>query len=245
MIDVIGLTREVAKALLIDSAAEWNYKQGGYKNNRLMGYGIVPIDVNSVFSSESDEIRFVLNGTAKSYKTTNYGIPVPKANEKYPYVGRATLCYFPKCTRAQGVDYTNRELSLKFGRITDKDAIRDINKNVQEDEGVYVDERQSRRDFRKWENTKFISALLKNNRPLSTYPDRLWGISLTSKNRLGSVSAEEINFGIVITLKELDGVNRIEDFVRACRIRGWIVNELDVANKVEIYNTSQQEIQFE
>lgn len=245
MIDVIGLTREVAKALIIDSAAGWNYKQSGYKNNRLMGYGIVPIDVNSVLSSEGDEIRFILNGTAKSYKTTNYGIPVPKVNEKYPYVGRATLCYFPKCTRAQGVDYTNRELSLKFGRITDKDTIRDINKNVQEDEGVYVDERQSRRDFRKWENTKFISALLKNNRPLSAYPDRLWGISLTSKNRLGTVSAEELNFGMVITLKELDGINRIEDFVRACRIRGWIVNELDVANKVEIYNTSQQEIQFE
>lgn len=245
MIDVMGLTREVAKALIIDSAAEWSYKQQGYKNSRIMGYGIVPIDINSILSSPNDEIRFILHGTAKSYRTANYAIPVPKADGKYPFVGRATLCYFPKCTRAQGVDYTNRELSIKFGRITSKDVIQDINKNVQDDEGAFIDERQSRKDFRKWENTKFISGLLKNNRPLIAYPDRLWGISLTSKDRLGSRSTEELNFGIVVTLKELDGVNRIEDFIHACRLRGWIVNELDVSSRVEIYNISQQEIQFE
>ncbi len=246
LIDVMGFTREVAKALIIDSAAGWNYKQDGYKNSRVMGYGIVPIDINAILSSANDEIRFILHGTAKSYRTSNYAIPVPKGkDDKYPYVGRATLCYFPKCNRAQGVDYTNRELSLKFGRITDKDVIDDINKNVQEDPGSYTDERQSRRDFRKWENTKFISSLLKNNRPLKAYPERLWGISLTSKDRLGTKSSDALNFGAVITLKELEGINRIEDFVRACRLRGWIVNEVDAINRVEVYAASQQEIQFE
>ena len=69
------------------------------------------------------------------------------------------MCYFPECTRAQGVDYTNRELSLKFGRIKKDGTIDDINVNVQDEEGAYTDERQSRKDFRKWENTKFISKI--------------------------------------------------------------------------------------
>lgn len=246
MIDVMGMTREVAKAMLLDSAAGWNYKQGGYKNNVLMGYGIAPIGITEILSAKDDEIRFILHGTSNSFKTTNYAIPVPQnADGKYPYIGRATLCYFPKCSRAQGVDYTNRELSIKFGRITDKDRIEDINKNVQDDEGTYIDERQSRRDFRKWENTKFISSILNNNRPLRSYSDRLWGVSLTSKNRLGTGIGEALDFGIVITLKEIEGINRIEDFVRACRLRGWIVNEIDIANKVDIYNMAQEELRFE
>ena len=40
-------------------------------------------------------------------------------------------------------------------------SIEDINDNIQDDVGAYVDERASRREFRKWENTKFISKILK------------------------------------------------------------------------------------
>ena len=37
LIDVMGLPKEVAKALIIDAAAGWEYKQGTYKNKELMG----------------------------------------------------------------------------------------------------------------------------------------------------------------------------------------------------------------
>ena len=55
----------------------------------------------------------------------------------------------------------------------------------------------------------------------------------------------ELKFGAVITLKEINGVNRIQDFIRACALRGWIVNQLNVQNQIEVYNTSQEEIVFD
>lgn len=246
LIDVMGLPREVAKALIIDSAAGWEYKTGAYRNKEIIGYGIVPIDISQVLSTENNEIKFVLYGTSESYKTTNYAIPVPKDEDnKYPYIARATMCYFPECSRSQGVDYTNRELSLKFGRVKLDGKIADINENIQDEDGAHADERQSRKEFRKWENTKFISKILKDNRSVMSYGDRLWGITVTSKERLSSKMYRELNFGTVITLREINGINRIQDFVTACNLRGWIVNELDVQNQVEIYNANQEEIVFD
>ena len=53
LIDVMGMPREVAKALLIDSAAGWEYKIDTYKHQTLTGYGIVPIDIKNVMASEN------------------------------------------------------------------------------------------------------------------------------------------------------------------------------------------------
>ena len=246
LIDVVGMPREVAKALIIDSAAGWEYKLGTYRKKDILGYGIVPISIEKLLVSESEEIRFVVYGTSQSYKTTNYAIPVPKDDEdKYPYIARATMCYFPECNRRQGVDYTNRELSLKFGRVKPNGQIDDINDNIQDEEGTHADERQSRKEFRKWENTKFISKILKANRPIKSYGERLWGISIVSKERLASQILGDLNFGAVITLREVNGINRIEDFIKACTLRGWIVTEFDIQNQIEVYNTNQEEIIFD
>ena len=155
------------------------------------------------------------------------------------------MCYFPECSRAQGVDYTNRELSLKFGRIKSDGSIADINDNVQDDDGAYIDERASRREFRKWENTKFISKILKRNRPLKSYDERLWGISVISKERLSTRVQGGLNFAAVVTLKEIKGVNRIQDFITACNLRGYIVSELNVHAQVNVYNANQEELIFE
>ena len=242
----MGLSREIAKALIIDSAAGWEYKLGTYKKKDVMGYGVVPIDIEKILSSESDEIKFIVYGTSQSYKTANYTIPVPRDDEnKYPYIARATMCYFPECSRTQGVDYTNRELSLKFGRVKPNGQIDDINENIQDVEGEHADERQSRKEFRKWENTKFISKILKSNRPIITYGERLWGISIVSKERLASQVLGDLNFGVVITLREVNGINRVEDFIKACTLRGWLVTEIDVHNQIDVYNTNQEEIVFD
>lgn len=246
LIDIMGLSREVAKSLIIDAAAGWEYKTSTYKSKDLIGYGIVPIGIKSILETPNDEIRFVVYGTSESYKTANYAIPVPKDEENnYPYVARATMCYFPPCSRSQGVDYTNRELSLKFGRVKSDGSIEDINDNVQDDVGSHVDERASRREFRKWENTKFISRILRNNRPLKSYDERFWGISVISKERLSTRMQGSLSFAVVVTLKEIKGINRIQDFITACALRGYIVNELDVNAQVEVYNTNQEELVFE
>ena len=247
MIDVMGLPREVAKALIIDSAAGWEFKKSTYKLQNVIGYGIVPINIEKVLSADSEEIKFVLYGTSESYKTSNYAIPIPKdQNEYYPYIARAVLCYFPECSRLQGVDYTNRELSLSFGRIDSKGRIKDINDNIQDENDAYIDERKSRKEFRKWENTKFISReLKKNNKPGKSYGDRLWGLTVVSKDRLSTKITRGLNFGVVITLREIMGVNRIDDFIKACTLRGWIVNRLDIQNQIDVYNANQEEITFE
>lgn len=246
LIDIMGFPREVAKALLIDAAAGWEYKKSTYQFQNQMGYGIVPIKIADILESENREIRFVLYGTASSYITSNYSIPMPRDSDgKYPFVARATLCYFPPCSRVQGVDYTSRELSLRFGRVNKKGEIDDINENVQDEVGHAVDERKSRKEFRKWENTKFISKVLKNNRPLNSYEERLWGISITSKERLTTSMTKGLNFGVVITLREINGINRLQDFITACTLRGWIVNEIKMENRLTLYHKSKEEITLE
>lgn len=246
LIDIMGFSREVAKALIIDSAAGWEFKTSTYRIQNQVGYGIVPIKISDILESDNREIRFVLYGTASSYITSNYSIPVPRdSDNKYPFIARATLCYFPQCSRVQGVDYTSRELSLKFGRVNGKGEIDDINENIQDEVGHAVDERQSRKDFRKWENTKFISKVLKKNRALQSYDERLWGISIVSKERLTTSMTSNLNFGVVVTLREINGVNRIQDFITACTLRGWIVNEINLENRLTLYNKNQEEITFD
>lgn len=245
LIDVMGLPKEVAKALIIDSAAGWEYKQGAYKNRDLIGFGVVPISINDILSCDNSEIKFVLYETSNSYKTSNYAIPIPKDKEnKYPFIARATLCYFPKCRREQGVDYTDRELSLKFGRVGKDGRIDDINKNIQDDNEGYANERRSRQEFRKWENVKFVSSLFHKNKSLKSYEDKFWGFAVTSKERT-TPKKEDLSFGAVVTLKEIKGINRIEEFKHSCLLRGYIVTELEVHNQINIYETSQQEIIFE
>ena len=70
-------------------------------------------------------------------------------------------------------------------------------------------------------------------------------MAITSKERLTTRMEKPLKFGAVITLKELNGINRIDDFIKACTLRGWIVNKLEVQNRIDIYNATQEEIQFE
>lgn len=247
LIDILGFSRELAKALIIDSAAGWEFKQEQHKFRNIIGYGLVPKKINSIINSDNSEIKFTLEGACNTYKTSNYSIPVPKdEGDKSFYIARATLCYFPECDRLQGVDYTQRELSLQFG-IVDKKSIKDINKNTQDKENEYTNERIARKEFRKWENTKFISSLLrdKNMRGKKLYNEGFWGISLISKERRKNARMDDLKFGVIVTLKNIKGENRIEEFKHSCLLRGYIINEIDIKNKIDIYNAAQGEIVFE
>ena len=54
-----------------------------------------------------------------------------------------------------------------------------------------------------------------------------------------------MNIGVVITLKEMNGINRIDDFIKLCMVRGWIVNRIDVNTRVDIYAKSEENIDFD
>lgn len=246
LINVLGFSREEAKALLIDVSANWSYKQDHNIDHDVLGYGVVPISIFDIVRSKEDEIRFVVSGVSNAYRTSNYALPVPKdEGEKSFYVARATLCYFPSCNRLQGVDYTERELSIKFG-IVGKGHILDINQNSQDEEGEFSSERKARSDFRKWENTKFISSkLTMKNKPKKVYGDGFYGLSIVSKERRRCAKQENLKFGVVVTLKNIKGENRLEEFKHACLLRGYIVNEVEVQNRLEVYNLAQEEIHLD
>lgn len=242
LIDVLGLSREVAKALIINAAAGWDIQT---IDPALVGHGIVPIKIDDIVKCPEDEIQFVLAGVSEKYDTYNYNIPVPVSKEKHPFIAKATVCYFPCCSRNQGVDYTNTELDIQFGRLTEK-GIKPINDNYQTKEAEYYTlEEDARKYFRKWDNVKHVREVSKNtNRAKKCYNKGIWGVSLKTKERLEEKFGVGIKFGIVVTLKEIDGVNRIDDFIKNCSLRGWLVNKIDVDNRVEIYNIAEEDIDF-
>ena len=68
---------------------------------------------------------------------------------------------------------------------------------------------------------------------------------MKTKNRLNSEDGKNLKFSIVVTLKELNGVNRIEDFIRNCLLNEWFVNKIDIENRVDIHNIAEEDIHFE
>ncbi len=247
LINVIGLSREVAKALLIDSAAGWNRKDDiSFK----IGYGIVPIRIEDIIHSKDDEIRFVMTGSIEEYETYTYKLPVPSHSDAYPYFAKATLVYFPKSDRNQGVDYTSTEMDIHFGRLKEekgKPVIKSIDCNNQADPGtITLFEQEARKMFRKWDNIKHISETINpRSRPRTVYPSKTWGISIKTKERLDPKAGKGLRFGVVVTLKEMYGVNRIDEFIQLAQIRGWMVNAIDVQNQVDIYVKGEETVDFE
>lgn len=248
LIHKMGFTREVAKALLIDSAAGWNRKDNV---SHSIGYGVVPIRIEDVIQSPDDEIRFILTGSSDTYETYTYNIPVPSHNDKHPFFAKATLCYFPKCSRNQGVDYTSTEMDIHFGRImedADGPRIKSINDNRQGNKGFnYIPEENARKLYRKWDNVKLIHEHIKErSRPRKMYSSAgLWGFNIITKERLGPQNGKGLQFGVVITLKEMNGVNRIDEFIKRCMVRGWIVNEVNINNLLDVYTKAEENVIFD
>lgn len=247
LIYIMGLSREEAKAVLIDSAIPWNDKKS-FKELSLIGNGIVPIKISDILMTPDDEIKFIVSDVSKSYDTYNYDFPVPISNENYPYVAKATMCYFPKCSRNQGVDYTNTEMQITFGPLNEK-GIKSINKDKQhmDDEPGYIKEASARNMFRKWDNVKHICESFtprKRPKPILNMTNPQWGMSIKTIERFKR-DGQGVPFGVVITLKELNGINRIEDFIKNAMLRGWIVNELEIDLQVDLYNNLNEEIDFE
>lgn len=160
LIDILGLSREVAKALIINSATGWSKQEF---DSSLIGHGIVPRKIDDIVRCPEDEIQFVLSGISEKYDTYNYNIPVPISKDKHPFIAKATLCYFPCCSRNQGVDYTNTELEIQFGRLNEK-GIKSIDNNYQSSEVEYFTwEEDARKLFRKWDNVKHIREISKKS----------------------------------------------------------------------------------
>lgn len=251
LMDILGLNREVAKAMIIDAARDWNEKPTP-EEVALYGHGIVPIKIDDIVHTKEDEIRFLVYDVSEKWNTYNYYFPVPIKDDKYPYIARATMCYFPMCDRTQGVDYTNTELNLHFGRINNKGKIEDIKGDKQNQDVILYNEKyfllegEARERFRKWDNVKYIAERPKNKMmPKKSYDNKNWGMEIKTNNRLDPKDGIGIRFGVVVTLKEINGVNRIDEFIKNCTLNGWLVNKIDVQTRVDINKKVNEDIEFE
>ena len=250
LIDVLGLSREIAKAMIIDAARDWNRKPTP-EEVALYGHGVVPIKIDEIVQTKDDEIKFLVSDVSEKWNTYSYHFPVPLKNDKYPYIARATMCYFPVCDRTQGVDYTNTELNLHFGRIKNDGKMNGINDDKQnQDESLsaekhYLLEGEARGRFRKWDNVKYIAEMPKDRmRPKISYNNKNWGMEIKTNNRLDPKDGIGMRFGVVVTLKEINGVNRIDEFIKSCNLNGWLVNQIDIEQRVDIHEKINEDIEF-
>ncbi|MDP8052409.1 S8 family peptidase [Pasteurella atlantica] len=245
LIDILGLNRTIAKAMIIDSARGWEGKRTP-QEIAVYGHGIVPIHIKEIIHTKDDEIRFLVSDISEKWNTYNYYFPIPLKDDKYPYIARATMCYFPKCERSQGVDYTNTELNLHFGRIQDNGKLKEINDDKQNKEDDYVFEITARKMFRKWDNVKYIvERENKRKQSKKSYTNKNWGMEIKTNNRLDQKDGMDLRFGVVVTLKEINGVNRIDEFIKNCVLNGWLVNELDIQTRIDINQKVNEYIEFE
>ena len=236
------LSCELAKALLIDAACAWTAPEDMDR----LGYGIVPVKIEQILETSNDEIRFMLSGVATERENYNFNIPIPVSGASYPSVARATLCYFPKCNRNQGVDYTDTELDLHFGRIGNDGRIKSLLPNNQGEEDCTTDEEKARKNLRKWDNVKHIAEpLTSRSKPKKVYANPMWGMMIRKSSRYQKGSHDPQRFGVVVTIHNLKGENRIDSFMQQCSAIGWIVERVEIDNELKIYEHSQVEVEFE
>ena len=252
LIDILGFNREIAKALIIDSARGWN-EFSSPENIALYGHGIVPIHINEIIKTKDNEIKFFVSDITEKWNNYNYNFPIPLDKQgRYPFIAKATMCYIPSCNRSQGVDYTNIELNLHFGRMKDDKKIIDIkgdkqnNDDFENDHINYLLEDDARKQFRKWDNVKYIvEKSSKRKIGKKSFNNKNWGMEIKTNSRLNPEDSKGIRFGVVITLKEINNKNRIEEFIQNCHFNKWLVNEINVENKITIHQKVNEDINFE
>ena len=246
LIQIMRLPREVAKALILDSARGWNL----LSDVKRMGYGIVPKSIKDVVGCSNREIRFFVYGTTLAYETYTTSLPVPATSKGHPFLARATMAYFPLCERNHGVDYTNTEMTLKFGRVKsganpEDDMIVSVNGDKQgQSASINNSERKAREIYRKWDNVKRVAdRFTPHAKCREVYNSKNnWGISVTTKERGTQRDSVGLPFGIVMTLYEINGEDRYEDFIHDCRYRGWLVQRLNTDVCLRTYQTAQHDL---
>ena len=98
------------------------------------------------------------------------------------------------------------------------------NKNeVINTEKSYLLEGEARDRFRKWDNVKYVAEKPKDRMTTKkSYTNKNWGMEIKTNNRLDPKDGIGIRFGAVVTIKEMYGINRIDEFIKNCTLNGWL-----------------------
>lgn len=57
-------------------------------------------------------------------------------------------------------------------------------------------------------------------RPKKSYNNKNCGMETKTNNRPDPKDGMGIRFGVVVTLKEINGINRIDEFIKNCTLNG-------------------------
>ncbi len=258
---------ECAKALIIDSAFGWRRK---YKDSDALyvGYGIPAISIKEIIGSKKDEIKMIIYGKTLEQNTLVHDIPILlDANNKFNYAAKLIFCYFVDGSRNKGVDYSDQEISVKFGlarrHFNGKDKryhyiVDSINKDKQGMSSGSITERNAIGDFGKWNNTKVLVEGPMQQRRSKKYDIDipLWGIHVQHLKRFGSISKcmwtntpdeVSVRFGLVATFKTIDGTDAdLTEYVRKLRSNSnYRVREIDFDIENDISVVESETLVFE
>jgi hypothetical protein len=54
----------------------------------------------------------------------------------------------------------------------------------------------------------------------------MWGLEILSKDRRQRADRKPLNYGVVLTLKNIHGQNMIDAFIEYCEFMGWMVERV-------------------
>lgn len=250
----LKLNRDVAKALIIDSACKWD----NYDNPLYIGRGIVPDTIQEIVNPQENEIRFVYSDSLKQFSSSDYTLPIPlNKDHNLNFRARALMSYCTQCNVNYGVDYTNVEVDLKFGSIKDG-KIKPLKHDYQYDGNMPIEEKDARKAFAKWDNVKRIVSVNQKKFGDGWASDNKWGFNLYTvfRNKYTRLDGETIKyseeknkydfkFGVVVTLKSLDGKDHSDEFFKMVQGSSWDIKEIHVINKTKLYQEAKETLVFE
>jgi len=197
--------------------------------------------IKDILHSANDEIRLIITGSIGWDETYIYQIPVPQLVRGHPCFAKATLTYFSESSCYRAAEYPGGEMDICFGR-----AVNSVECGRQAQKVMAGNGEDGRRMYRRWGNVCHISENIRESAGLQkAYGPGLLGLCIRAKQWLQPRSGYRLRFGVVVTLKERKGINRIDEFAKLCMARGWGINRLDVHNRCEIYNKGEEEIAFD
>lgn len=95
-------------------------------------------------------------------------------------------------------------------------------------------------------HVKHISEpLASGSKPKKVYANPMWGMMIRKSSRYQKGSHDPQRFGVVVTIHNLKGENRIDTFMQQCSAIGWMVERVEIDNELKIYEHSQVEVEFE
>ncbi|RIV16264.1 hypothetical protein D1113_03015 [Mycoplasmopsis gallopavonis] len=69
-------------------------------------------------------------------------------------------------------------------------------------------------------------------------------MEIKTNNRLHPKEGEGIRFGVVVTLREMKGINRIQEFIEICKEKNLSPKVIDVDNREKIYQKFNEDIEL-